>query len=459
MAVASACFKWVDVLEGQFDKSWVELDSLLMKLEEDEDFSFLHTQGRRHASSLASCFSQLAHKSTVVFQNNAKLEAELLHLREEVTSAKVNVEKLTSEKDYLTTALQTTLVENHNLRKTPAETSNQILDSISDEKNDSKRGELSSISCDKFNQPSDSIKESVTSSRLLHENKRLRAELLELESEMIGARLDNVYLDKELAGRIQQIQLLLASNTPTDTKEKMWGQIESEMCLQRSKTIAQMCKTKQEVKSRMKEDCSEKREMNGNGSEVKPALPGDNMHIRFDSMEETDSYDRSGKQIMILKNPADDLGMAILGGKEHNLPIIISEIFPNSAVARANRVKAGDIILTVNGEDFTKFTHTEAVNFLSSLRGQIIMDLKSAEKCSEDDPSNLDYRFYKIFDSAITKDEFEAVDVSPTSSMANLSHPGKAISIDLDNVVNVGNEELGEIPSVHSSPRREKIDL
>ena len=88
----------------------------------------------------------------------------------------------------------------------------------------------------------------------------------------------------------------------------------------------------------MKEDCSEKREMNGNGSEVKPSLLGDNMHIRFDSMEETDSYDRSGKQIMILKNPADDLGMAILGGKEHNLPIIISEIFPNSAVARANRV-------------------------------------------------------------------------------------------------------------------------
>ena len=62
---------------------------------------------------------------------------------------------------------------------------------------------------------------------------------------MVGARLDNVYLDKELAGRIQQIQLLLAANTPADVKEKMWTQIESEMCLQRSKTIAQMCRTKQ----------------------------------------------------------------------------------------------------------------------------------------------------------------------------------------------------------------------
>ena len=81
--------------------------------------------------------------------------------------------------------------------------------------------------------------------RLICENERLRGEMIELESEMIGARLDNVYLDKELAGRIQQIQLLLAANTPADVKEKMWSQIESEMCLQRSKTIAQMCRTKQ----------------------------------------------------------------------------------------------------------------------------------------------------------------------------------------------------------------------
>ena len=72
-------------------------------------------------------------------------------------------------------------------------------------------------------------------------------QVIELESEMVGARLDNVYLDKELAGRIQQIQLLLAANTPADVKEKMWTQIEGEMCLQRSKTIAQMCRTKQVI--------------------------------------------------------------------------------------------------------------------------------------------------------------------------------------------------------------------
>merc|ERR1719499_382128 len=113
------------------------------------------------------------------------------------------------------------------------------------------------------------------------------------------------------------------------------------------------------------------------------------MHIRFDSMEESDVCEKNGKQIMILKNPADDLGMAILGGKDHNLPIIISEIFPNSALSRCSRIKAGDVICSVNDEDFSSKTHSEAVNFLSSLRGQIHFDLKSSEEISDDDPSNL----------------------------------------------------------------------
>lgn len=36
MAVTAACFKWADVLENQFDKSWVELDTTLSQLEDDE---------------------------------------------------------------------------------------------------------------------------------------------------------------------------------------------------------------------------------------------------------------------------------------------------------------------------------------------------------------------------------------------------------------------------------------
>ena len=60
-------------------------------------------------------------------------------------------------------------------------------------------------------------------------SRRIRAEL---ESELVGARLDAKYLDKELAGRIQQIQILLATNTSQEHKQTVWSQIEAEMHLQ-----------------------------------------------------------------------------------------------------------------------------------------------------------------------------------------------------------------------------------
>ena len=52
MAVAAACFKWADVLENQFDKSWVELDSLLAQLEDDEvvQLTFLPSFFDKHMS-------------------------------------------------------------------------------------------------------------------------------------------------------------------------------------------------------------------------------------------------------------------------------------------------------------------------------------------------------------------------------------------------------------------------
>merc|ERR1712192_131072 len=172
--------------------------------------------------------------------------------------------------------------------------------------------------------------------------------------------------------------------------------------------------------------------------------------------QETETSSR-GKQAMILKNPADDLGMAIIGGREHNLPIIISEIFPGTAVARSNRINAGDIILSVNGESFSEINHQDAASFLGSLRGQIILELKSSEAVSEDDPSNLDYRFYKIFDPAITKEGVDAVSVSLESSRRGsaASHPGRAVQrLDLDGGERVrnGGEEIPSVPEKADPP-------
>ena len=45
------------------------------------------------------------------------------------------------------------------------------------------------------------------------------------------------------------------------------------------------------------------------------------------------------KQVHLHKHDSDELGMAILGGIEHGLPIMISEVFPGSSVARSQKVR------------------------------------------------------------------------------------------------------------------------
>ena len=111
------------------------------------------------------------------------------------------------------------------------------------------------------------------------------------------------------------------------------------------------------------------------------------------------------------------------------------------------RIQAGDIIKVVNDEDFSSKTHTDAVNYLSALRGQILFDLKSADEVSEDDPSNLDYRFYKIFHPYLCGKE------NGEDTSLGLHHPGRAISVES---VRVSTSQR-DLPSVHSSPKKEIV--
>ena len=72
MATAVIAFRWLDVLEHEFDKAFVELDCLLPEMDVEEPE--MVDAGRKKLSSLSSAFAQLIHKAQTIFQNNAKLE-------------------------------------------------------------------------------------------------------------------------------------------------------------------------------------------------------------------------------------------------------------------------------------------------------------------------------------------------------------------------------------------------
>jgi len=54
-------------------------------------------------------------------------------------------------------------------------------------------------------------------------------------------------------------------------------------------------------------------------------------------------YNVNHFQVLFHKHDTEDLGIAILGGHEYGLPIMISEIFPDSAVSRCAKISAGDM--------------------------------------------------------------------------------------------------------------------
>lgn len=72
-----AALSWLDLLEKEFDKSFVDLDLLLGEIDVEQcDITY---EGRTKMTSLSSAFAQLCHKAQTIFQNNAKLEVSINH--------------------------------------------------------------------------------------------------------------------------------------------------------------------------------------------------------------------------------------------------------------------------------------------------------------------------------------------------------------------------------------------
>lgn len=65
-------FRWLEVLEKEFDKAFVDVDLLLGEIDPDQaDITY---EGRQKMTSLSSCFAQLCHKAQTIFQLNHKVE-------------------------------------------------------------------------------------------------------------------------------------------------------------------------------------------------------------------------------------------------------------------------------------------------------------------------------------------------------------------------------------------------
>ena len=72
MSVATSASHWLDILEKEFDKAFIDLDKLLD--DEEEDLSVVAQAGRTKMATMSSCFTQLAHKVQTIAQLNTQAE-------------------------------------------------------------------------------------------------------------------------------------------------------------------------------------------------------------------------------------------------------------------------------------------------------------------------------------------------------------------------------------------------
>ncbi|XP_076337830.1 Golgi-associated PDZ and coiled-coil motif-containing protein-like isoform X2 [Tachypleus tridentatus] len=346
MAAATTGLKWLNLLEKEFDKAFVDLDLVLGTI--DEDQCEIMYEGRQKMTALSAAFAQLCHKAVTVFENNGKLEEELSVMRKELCEAQASHAAVEKE-------LQKLLIQLHSAQLQVssqmgyAGDSNLIKQKL--------ENEMEQYRTD-VKKESQLIAE-VT--QLNKENNRLHQFILALQSELYGARLAAKYLDKELAGRIQQIQLLSQDLGKTDHNH-LWNQLEAEIHLHRHKTVIRACRSQIGLNPKL------------------PALP-----------EQESQHSRQGigqiRTVHLTKGESEGLGISITGGREHGVPILISEIHPNQPASRSGNLFVGDAVLSVNNIDLRQACHDEAVKILSSQEGEITMEVVfvSPEEASDEE--------------------------------------------------------------------------
>ena len=164
----------------------------------------------------------------------------------------------------------------------------------------------------------------------------------------------------------------------------------------------------------------------------------------------------------------------------------ISEVFPDTAIGKCNKVCAGDIILAVNGDNFGDFGHEEAVRYLSALRGTIKFSLENRVDGETDDVCDMGNRYYNFLDvdGARASEETGAPDedggaassagrdvkaMSPGGLIMH-RHPGRAMDTRKDSRNSVvsaaavrerSNSDASQtnreyLPEVHSSPNKKQ---
>ncbi|XP_026471535.1 uncharacterized protein LOC113375804 [Ctenocephalides felis] len=418
MSGVGLAFRWLDILEKEFDKNIVDINVSLGDIEAEEPELALSFKQR--LGTLSSCWAQLSHKAQTIFQVSTKTEAELVNLREELSGCQ-------AEKELLQDKLETIA---RDVREAKS------LKDISD------RLRINPLNNQQTFCESKQFAQARALSKILKkENDSLRNCIINLQSEVYEARLTSRYLDKELAGRIQQLQLL-GREIKGALRDKLWRQLEAEILIQRHKTVVRACRNQNYLI------------MNNT-----PAHP-----VRSEpTAAEVQVKDPSEVREIVLEiREPDELGIFITGGREHGLPIIISDLNPSGVAFESGAFFIGDTILKVNDIDLLQSSNQEAINIISNVSGVVRFDVQYCSLDSDDALSLAEDDFHtKYFDYDGHKSQ-ETPTAPRTPEPSSYAELNMALNNFVDNDNNIQNSVTNENKNIstvmyENSDNRNKV--
>lgn len=383
---------------------------------ESEELELVYP-ARQKMATLSSCFAQLTHKAQTVFQNSAKVEAELVNVRAELVEARATRQALEDELHVLLLQLHAAQLQQPQHQPQQQEHHQRILSRLQGELD----RELDRSPRHHVKVAGDVVTALQAEREQLHrENAALRNSLVALQSEVTGARLAAKYLDKELAGRIQQLQLF-GRDMKTEIRNKLWRQLEAEILLQRHKTVVRACRINSSYQQQQRlnnhnnqHNHNNNNKHNNNINNIMVNGDGETAAAAAAAATSTTGQEAAAalrdqpviRTVTVTREPGEGLGMSVTGGREHGVPILISELEADGPAARTNQLYVGDAILAVNRVDLRQAGHKEAVALLSAHPGDVTLEvqfLASAED-SEDDNSiggDLENYRYRFFDEEV----------------------------------------------------------
>ncbi|XP_036378548.1 ligand of Numb protein X 2a [Megalops cyprinoides] len=97
------------------------------------------------------------------------------------------------------------------------------------------------------------------------------------------------------------------------------------------------------------------------------------------------------KQVSVCKEPQESLGMTVAGGRgsrSGELPIFVTSVQPHGCLSRDGRIKRGDVLLSINGQDLTSLSHSEAVGTLKASAASSSVQLRALEVSTVEEPGH-----------------------------------------------------------------------